>query len=67
MRSSLVCLSFLPLFAAAAPAEEESRPPNVLLILTDDQGWGDIHSHGAEGLDTPNLDRLAEQGARFDR
>ncbi|MEM9702825.1 MAG: arylsulfatase, partial [Planctomycetota bacterium] len=68
MRSSLVCLSFLPLFAATVPAaEQEPGPPNVLLILTDDQGWGDIHSHGAEQLDTPNLDRLAKQGARFDR
>ncbi len=51
---------------AGDPAPAEKRP-NVLLILTDDQGWGDIHSHGNAKLDTPNLDRLAEQGARFDR
>ncbi len=43
------------------------KQPNILLILTDDQGWGDLHSHGNDPLDTPNLDRLAEQGARFDR
>ena len=49
---------------AAKPAR---RPPNVLLILTDDQGWGDIHSHGNDKLDTPVLDRLAADGARFDR
>ena len=41
--------------------------PNVLLILTDDQGWGDIRSHGNDQIDTPVLDRLAEEGARFDR
>ena len=56
------------LFAAPAFADEPAADrPNVLLILTDDQGWGDIHSHGNEKLDTPNLDRLAEQGARFER
>lgn len=44
-----------------------SKLPNVLLIITDDQGWGDIHSHGNEKLDTPVLDQLAADGARFDR
>ncbi|MGC1273237.1 MAG: sulfatase-like hydrolase/transferase, partial [Planctomycetaceae bacterium] len=41
--------------------------PNVLLILTDDQGWGDIRSHGNERIDTPHLDRLAADGVRFER
>jgi len=44
-----------------------ARGPNILLILTDDQGWGDIRSHGNEVIDTPTLDRLADEGARFDR
>jgi len=44
-----------------------ARPPNVLLILTDDQGYGDIRSHGNSKLDTPTLDKLAADGARFDR
>ncbi|MGQ9573917.1 MAG: arylsulfatase [Thermoguttaceae bacterium] len=44
-----------------------SRRPNVLLIVTDDQGWGDIHSHGNPQIDTPVLDRLAAEGARFER
>ncbi|MHC4738466.1 MAG: arylsulfatase [Planctomycetota bacterium] len=47
--------------------ETVSRRPNVLLILTDDQGWGDIRSHGNEIIDTPVMDRLAGEGARFDR
>ena len=59
-------LLFPLLLAAPALADEPDRP-NVLLILTDDQGWGDIRSHGNDRLDTPNLDRLASQGARFDR
>ena len=41
--------------------------PNVLLIMTDDQGWGDIHSHGNDLIDTPVMDALAASGARFDR
>ena len=41
--------------------------PNVLLMLTDDQGWGDIRSHGNDQIDTPALDKLAADGARVDR
>ncbi len=35
--------------------------------MTDDQGWGDIHSHGNEKLDTPTMDRIAGEGVRWDR
>jgi len=52
--------------ALSADAPAAGRP-NVLLILTDDQGFGDIHSHGNDKLDTPTMDRLAAEGARFDR
>jgi arylsulfatase A len=48
-------------------AEETRQKPNVVLIMTDDQGWGDVHSHGNEKIDTPVMDRLRLQGARFDR
>ncbi|TDU80766.1 arylsulfatase A [Prosthecobacter fusiformis] len=41
--------------------------PNVLLILTDDQGYGDLSIHGNPHLHTPNIDRLGENGVRFDR
>lgn len=41
--------------------------PNIVVILTDDQGWGDLSIHGNTALDTPNLDRLARDGAQFDR
>jgi arylsulfatase A-like enzyme len=44
-----------------------NRPPNVLVILTDDQGWGDLSIHGNRNLSTPNIDRLAREGARFER
>ncbi|MVM39233.1 sulfatase-like hydrolase/transferase [Spirosoma sp. HMF3257] len=40
--------------------------PNVLFILTDDQGWGDLSLHGNRFVETPNLDQLARSGARFE-
>ena len=59
------CLALLFLIPSAVGYSADR--PNVLLILTDDQGWGDITSHGNEMLDTPTLDALAASGARFER
>lgn len=44
-----------------------ARQPNVIVILTDDQGWGDLSWNGNPNLNTPNIDSLARDGARFDR
>jgi len=41
--------------------------PNILLIMTDDQGWGDTSYNGHPVLRTPELDRMAAEGLRFDR
>ena len=41
------------------------RRPNIVFILTDDQGYGDISAHGNPILKTPNLDRLHREGVRF--
>ncbi|HUF61229.1 MAG TPA: sulfatase-like hydrolase/transferase [Verrucomicrobiales bacterium] len=43
------------------------RPPNVVVILSDDQGSVDTRLYGSEDLETPNLDRLAREGIRFTR
>jgi len=45
----------------------DRKHPNVILIMTDDQGWGDVHSHGNDKIDTPVMDKLAADGVRFDR
>jgi arylsulfatase len=42
-----------------------SNRPNVIIIVTDDQGYADVGSFGAQGFTTPNLDRLAGEGIRF--
>ena len=47
----------------SGPAER----PNVLLVMTDDQGWGDVRVHGNPQIDTPVMDRLAGEGAWFER
>ncbi len=39
--------------------------PNVIVIMTDDQGWGDLSFHGNTNLETPHLDSLAENGVAF--
>lgn len=40
-------------------------PPNIVIILTDDQGYADVGVFGAKGFQTPNLDRLAREGCKF--
>ncbi len=66
-RSALAPLALLLSACAAAGSEpgSGSPPPNVILILTDDQGWGDLGVQGASGFTTPHLDRLAREGVRF--
>ena len=43
------------------------EPPNVIIILTDDQGWGDLSIKGNLDLSTPNIDKLGRTGVQFDR
>ena len=50
---------------AQVPPVTESARPNVILILTDDQGYGDVGMHGNTVISTPNLDRLGGESVRF--
>ena len=43
------------------------RRPNIIIVLADDQGWGDLSVHGNVNLATPNIDSLARTGALFER
>ncbi len=51
--------------STAGKADGDTGRPNVILILTDDQGYGDLSVHGNPVLKTPNLDRLHDQSVRF--
>lgn len=63
---------YLPLLLAsflsfACLGKEAPGFPNVIIILSDDQGWGDLSINGNKNLSTPNIDRMAEAGVMFDR
>ncbi len=55
--------SCFPALASAASA----GPPNVILVMCDDLGWGDVGYNGHKHLKTPHLDAMAANGLRFDR
>ena len=57
---------FLALIVLLPPAfAQTDRPPNFVIIFTDDQGYGDVGVYGATSFRTPNLDRMAAEGVRF--
>ena len=66
MLKLLVFIS-LPVFLFSCTEKEPESKPNVIVILTDDQGWGDLSISGNTNLSTPNIDNLAETGVSFDR
>jgi len=47
--------------------KKQDKHPNVIIILTDDQGWGDLSLTGNPDINTPNIDKLAQNGALFER
>jgi len=44
---------------------QKHLPPNIIIIFTDDQGYGDLGCYGAEGFETPNIDKMAKEGILF--
>lgn len=58
-------LPILLILLTASLRAADSPRPNVLFIITDDQGYGDISAHGNPVLKTPNLDRLRAESVRF--
>jgi arylsulfatase A-like enzyme len=70
---AVLCLTLVALagaFAGGTPGQQTAKPdePNIILIVSDDFGYGDAGVYGGgtgRGMPTPNLDRLAEQGMTF--
>ncbi|MGB3852735.1 MAG: sulfatase [Tunicatimonas sp.] len=67
MKASL--LLFLLVIGALLPSEAtaQSTPPNIVVFIADDAGWRDFGCYGNAAIRTPNIDRLAQQGMRFDQ
>jgi len=65
MKTNLSLFLLLLLFAFSCQEPNKNQLPNIVLIFTDDQGYGDVGVYGATGYITPNIDRMAAQGMRF--
>ena len=62
----IAAMSIVSIAVSVHAAEERpAKPPNIVFLITDDQGFGDLSCHGNPILKTPNLDRLHDEGVRF--
>ncbi|MEC9476153.1 MAG: sulfatase [Planctomycetota bacterium] len=59
----LLLCGFVPV--QANEITSKPKPPNIVIVFTDDQGWGDLSCYGSEEIPTPHIDRLAAEGMRF--
>ena len=62
-KSGIIAMAGLSLLTSCK--EEVRKNPNVIFILIDDMGWTDLSCYGSEFYETPNIDKLAEEGIRF--
>ena len=61
----LSCFLCLLCFLQNLPAQKTKKQPNIIFILADDLGYGDLGCYGQQKIGTPNIDRLAKMGVRF--
>jgi arylsulfatase A-like enzyme len=65
--TTLAAISFLLGLIAMASEASPVRRPNIVMLLIDDMGWGDFSCFGNKDARTPNIDRLAAEGLRFEQ
>jgi hypothetical protein len=65
--SFLAALLLAPFAVCDVTHATQAKQPNVLLIITDDQGYGDFSIHGNPHLQTPHIDKLGRESVRYDR
>ncbi len=61
----IAAFSILAIAACQQTQKEESKLPNIIYILADDLGYGELGCYGQQKIETPNIDKLAETGMRF--
>ena len=66
LQRSLLLLTALLALSLESPAATQSKP-NIIFIMADDLGYGELGSYGQRKIKTPNLDRMAREGMRFTR
>lgn len=68
IRKLFMGVTIFSLFGVISASWSQTAPPrprNIVLILADDLGWGDLSCYGTKAVSTPNVDRLAREGTRF--
>ena len=63
----VLLISTLQMLSGRTQATAAETPPNIILVMADDQGWGQTGYYNNPVLKTPNLDAMAANGLRFDR
>ena len=67
MRSRFAIFAALLLLGCSSADAQETSPPNLIVLLADDLGYGDLSIYGSPDVQTPHLDKLAQRGMRFTR
>ena len=65
MKKNYLVLLYFVMISIGCQPKDESIPPNVILIITDDQGYGDLGIHNNPNINTPAIDAFARQSIRF--
>ena len=67
MYSGTFKIAFALLLCNMALSQSQNTPPNLIVIMTDDQGYADVGFNGCEDIPTPNIDAIAKNGVKFTR
>jgi arylsulfatase A len=65
LKSIGIASTALFLHSCASPLKQPTKRPNIIYILADDLGWGDLSCYGQSKFETPNIDSLAAEGMKF--
>ena len=62
LKYQLTIVVFITIFLTSSTLVSQTKKPNIIIMMTDDQGFGDIGMHGNPYLKTPNMEAIAEEG-----